>query len=114
VHIHHSKSHDDPKIQEKFEPKGLVRSSHPLYCPDLSPCAFWFVAMAKGKMMDRQFHTIQDILGRLTEIWNGLTFEGVQSVFFEWQIPLNWVTENGGEYYSEQSKKNRNLLGRHS
>jgi hypothetical protein len=65
-------------------------------------------------MRDRQFHTVQDILGCLTEIWNGLTFEDVQSVFLEWQICLNWVTENDGEYYSEYNKKNGNLLGRHS
>jgi hypothetical protein len=70
--------------------------------------------MAKGKMRDREFHTVQDILGRLTEIWNGLTFEGIQSMFLEWQIHLNWVIENGGEYYSEWSEKNGNLLGRHS
>jgi hypothetical protein len=37
----------------------------------------------------------------LTEIWNDLTFEDVQSVFREWKIRLNWVIENGGEYYSE-------------
>jgi hypothetical protein len=70
--------------------------------------------MAKGKMRDRKFHTVQDILGRLTEILNGLTFEDVQSVFLEWQIRLNSVIENGGEYYSESSNKNGNLLGRHS
>jgi hypothetical protein len=50
--------------------------------------------MAKGKMRDREFHTVQDILGRSTEIWNGLTFEDVQSVFLEWQIRLNWVIES--------------------
>jgi hypothetical protein len=48
------------------------------------------------------------------EIWNSLTFEDVQSVFLEWQIHLNWIIENGGEYYSESSQKNRNLLGTHS
>jgi hypothetical protein len=57
--------------------------------------------MAKGKMRDREFHTFQDILGRLLEILNGLTFEGVQSVFVGWQISLKWVIENGGKYYSE-------------
>jgi hypothetical protein len=96
-----SKSHDDRKIQEKFDMKGLVRSPHSPYSPDLSPCDCWFVGMAKGKTMDREFHTDQDILGRLTKIWNGLTFEDVQSVFLQWQIRLNWVIENGGEYCSE-------------
>jgi hypothetical protein len=57
--------------------------------------------MAKGKMRDRGFHTVQVILSRLTEIWNSLTFEDVQSMFLEWKIRVNWDIENGGEYYSE-------------
>jgi hypothetical protein len=61
-------------------------------------------------MKDPEF---QDILHSLTENWNDLTFEDVQYMFREWQIRLNWVMENGGEYYSESSKKNGNLLGRH-
>jgi hypothetical protein len=43
-----------------------------------------------------------------------LTFENVSSVFSEWKIYLNWVMENGGEYYFESSKKNGNLLNKHS
>jgi hypothetical protein len=42
--------------------------------------------MTKEKMKDREFRTIQDILRHLTEIWNDLTFEDIQSVFREWQI----------------------------
>jgi hypothetical protein len=57
--------------------------------------------MAKEKMKDHKFHTVQDSLRCLTEIWNDLTFEDVRSVFREWQIRLNSVMENGGEYYSE-------------
>jgi transposase len=95
VHMGHSKNHDGGKIQGKFDMKGLVRAPHPPYSPELSPCDFWFVGMAKGKIKDREFHTVQDIRGRLTEISNGLTFEDVQSVFLEWNIRLNWVIENG-------------------
>jgi hypothetical protein len=77
VHMDHSKSHDARKIQEKCDTKGLTRSPHPPSFPDLSLCDCWFFGMAKGKMRDREFHTVQDILGRSTEIWNGLTFEEV-------------------------------------
>jgi hypothetical protein len=31
--------------------------------------------MANGKMRDREFHTVQDIFGGLTEIWNAFTFK---------------------------------------
>jgi hypothetical protein len=99
--MNYGKSHDNHKIQEKCDTKGLVRSPHPSYSPDLSPCDFWFLGMGKGTMRDREFHAVQVILGRVTEVWNGLTFEDVQRACFEWQIRLNWVVENGGEHYSE-------------
>jgi hypothetical protein len=86
VDMDHSKSHGGRKIQGKLYTKGLIRSPHPPYSLDLSSCDVWFVRMAKGKMRDREFHTVQDILSRLTEIWNGFTFEDVQSVFLEQQI----------------------------
>jgi histone-lysine N-methyltransferase SETMAR len=101
VHMDDSKSHDGGEIQGKFDIKGLVRAPHSPYSPDLSPCDFWFFGMAKGKMKDREFHTVQDLRRHLTEIWNDLTFEDVQSVFLEWNIRLTWVIENGGEYSSE-------------
>jgi hypothetical protein len=60
-----------------------------------------FFGMEKEKIKNREFHIVQDILHYLTEIWNNLTFEDVQSMSREWQIRLNWVMENGGEYYFE-------------
>jgi hypothetical protein len=96
-----SKSHDSGKIQGKFDINSLVRAPHPPYSPDLSPCDFWFFGMAKGKKKDREFHTVQDLPRGLTEIWNDLTCEEVQSVFIEWKIRVTWVIENGGEYSSE-------------
>jgi hypothetical protein len=67
-----------------------------------------------GEKNDQEFHTVQDVLGHLAEIWNDLTSESIQSAFLESQIRLNWVIENDGECHSEQSKKNGNLFGRHS
>jgi hypothetical protein len=87
--MHHSTSHDGGKIQGNFDTKGLVRGPHPPYSADLSPCDFWFFGLAKGKMKDREFHPVQDIRARSTEIWKSLPFEDVQSVFLEWKIRLN-------------------------
>jgi hypothetical protein len=70
--------------------------------------------MAKENVTGREFRRVQDILRRLTEIWNDLTFEDVRSVFRERQIRLNWVMENGGEYDFGYNKKNENLLNKHS
>jgi hypothetical protein len=73
----HSTSHNGGKIQEKFETKGLVRSPHPPYSPDLSPCDFEFFRMAKGKIKDWEFYIVQNILGCLMEICDYLTLDDV-------------------------------------
>jgi hypothetical protein len=57
--------------------------------------------MAKEKMKDREFRTVQGILRHLTGRWNDLTFEDIQFVFPEWQIRPNCVIENGEEYCFE-------------
>jgi hypothetical protein len=101
-----SKSHNGSKSREQFEAKDLAGSPHPSYSLDLSPCDFWVFGMAERKRKDREFYTIQNIPGYLTEFWNDLTFGDTQPVFLGWQIRLNWVVENGGCYPSEQGKKN--------
>jgi hypothetical protein len=35
------------------------------------------------------------------KVWDGLTFNEVQSVFHNWMKRLAWVIENGGEYIIE-------------
>jgi hypothetical protein len=65
VHMDRSKSHNDGKIQEKFDGKGRVRCPHSPSSPDLSPRGFWSFGMAKEKMRDREFRTVQDILRTL-------------------------------------------------
>jgi hypothetical protein len=101
VHMNHLTIHAGAKIQSKFDSKGLVRSPHSPYSPDLSPCNFWFFGMAKGETKDREFRMVQDIRRLLTEIWTRLTFADIQSVFLKWRIRFNWSIANGGESYRE-------------
>jgi hypothetical protein len=37
--------------------------------------------MLKGNMKDRAFQTVEEIMEAVTLIWNGVTFEQLQSVF---------------------------------
>jgi hypothetical protein len=78
------KSHHGGKIQEKFDRKGLVRCPHPSYSPNLNPFDFRFSGMAKEKMKDCEFRTVQDILGRLRESWNDRYFHTKTSVISEY------------------------------
>jgi hypothetical protein len=55
--------------------------------------------MFKGNMKDRAFQTVEEILEAITLIWNGVTFEQLQSVFLNLTDHLEWVILNGREYY---------------
>jgi hypothetical protein len=52
-------------------------------------------------MKDREFHSHDEIEEAITVAWNDLTFEDVQSVFYNWMRRLVLVIENEGEYILE-------------
>jgi hypothetical protein len=55
----------------------------------------------KGILKDRELESINEIEESITEIWNGLTFDGAQSVVLSWMKRLARVIENGGEHIRE-------------
>jgi histone-lysine N-methyltransferase SETMAR len=101
VHMDNSMCHNGGKIVAEFEAKHLNRMPHPPYSPDLSPCDFWFFGMVKEFLKGKAFTSSFDIQTALAKVWNDLTFEEVARVFQEWRRRLEWVIENGGEYYHE-------------
>jgi hypothetical protein len=52
-------------------------------------------------MKDMELSIEDEIVEAITIIWEGVTFDTLQSVFQEWIQRLNWVMENNGEYYFE-------------
>jgi hypothetical protein len=52
-------------------------------------------------MKDHEFHSHDAIEEAITVAWNDLTFEDVQSIFYDWMRRLTWVIENEGEYIFE-------------
>jgi hypothetical protein len=52
-------------------------------------------------MKDREFHSHEEIAEAITVAWNGLTFEDVQSIFYDCMRRLAWVIEHEGEYILE-------------
>jgi hypothetical protein len=56
----------------------------------MSPCDFWRFALLKGIMKDRKFHFHEEIEEAITVAWNDLTFEDVQSIFYDWMRGLRW------------------------
>jgi hypothetical protein len=50
-------------------------------------------------MTDRQLQSPKEILDAVTEIWDKVTFEELQHVFLTRMARLQWVIQNGGEYF---------------
>jgi hypothetical protein len=55
-------------------------------------------------MKDREFHSHDEIEEAITVAWNDLTFENVQSIFYDWMRRLALVIENEGEYILEEKR----------
>jgi hypothetical protein len=52
-------------------------------------------------MKDREFHSQDEIEEAITVTWNDLTFEDIQSFFYNWTRRLALVIANEGEYILE-------------
>jgi histone-lysine N-methyltransferase SETMAR len=85
-------------VASKFKQNHIFLLPHPPYSPDISPCDSWLFGLLKGIMNDRKFHSHQEIEEAMTVAWDDLSFEDVQSIFFDWTRPLAWVIEHDGEY----------------
>jgi hypothetical protein len=83
-----SMCHNGSKVALKFEKHHIFRLPHPLYSPDISPCDFWLFGLLKGIMKDREFHSHDEIEEAITGARNGLTFEDVQGIFYDWMRRL--------------------------
>jgi hypothetical protein len=46
---------------------------------------------------DPEFPSYEDIEEAITVMWNDLTFEDIQSIFYDWMLRLAWAIEHEGE-----------------
>jgi histone-lysine N-methyltransferase SETMAR len=88
------------KVTDEFANLKLDCVPHPPYSPDLSLCDFWLFELLKQKIKDRMFQTVEEIKIAIHRVWDELTLDNLQSVFFNWIERLKWVSEHGGEYYT--------------
>jgi hypothetical protein len=91
--------HNGRKVTDELENLKLVRVAHPLYSPYLSPCEFWLFGMLKQKTQDRVFDATEEILTAIRNVWSEVTFEDLQSVFFDWIQRVGYAFGHEVEYY---------------
>jgi hypothetical protein len=94
VHMDNSMYHNGRKVIDELENLKLDRVAHPPYSRKLSPCDFWLFGMLKQKTQDRVFGTTEEILMAIRNAWNEVTFEDLQSVFFDSIQRVQYVIEH--------------------
>jgi hypothetical protein len=76
--------HNDRKVTNEFAHLKLDRIPHPPYSPDLSPCDFWLFGMLKQKIKDRVFQIVEEMMTAVHRVWDELTLDDLQTIFFNW------------------------------
>jgi hypothetical protein len=94
VHMDNPMCHNRRKVTDELANLKLDRVPRPLYSPDLSPCNFWLFGMLNHKIKDPVFQTVEDIMTAVHRVWDELTLDDLQSVFFNWIERFEWVSEH--------------------
>jgi hypothetical protein len=72
----------------------------PAYCPDLAPSDFFLFGFLKRQLQGIHLADREALKNRICQIFGEIDREVLISVFVEWMEWLQWVVENGGEYYN--------------
>jgi hypothetical protein len=101
VPMDNSMCRNRPNVTAKIKKNHVFRMLHPPYSPEVRPCDFWLFEMLRQILNDRKFSSSDEIEDAIAQVWNGLTFDDVQSFFRDWIRRFTWVAENDGEYMNE-------------
>jgi hypothetical protein len=67
-----------------------MKLPHPVHPPDRSPCDFWFFGYVKERMKNQIITSEDDLEDKLTEVWEMVSGDPHELVFFEWMLTLDW------------------------
>jgi hypothetical protein len=76
----------------------ILKTPHPSYSPDISPCDFWVFGKFKGKLKDCHLQGPEEILIVFQELVHYITFEEIQMEFESWRHRLRLIIDHDGEY----------------
>jgi hypothetical protein len=82
VHIDNALCHNGRKMIDELANLKFDRVLRLPNSPNLSSCDFCLFGMLKQKVKDRVFQTVEEITTAVHRVWDELTLEDLQSVFF--------------------------------
>jgi hypothetical protein len=94
IHMDDCRVHHTLETSRKIRRMKIERLSRP---PHRSPDNFWFFGSAKTALRDRTFADADTVVEPLTDHFEGVTFEALQSVFQNWIERLEWIIRHSGQ-----------------
>jgi hypothetical protein len=86
-----SMRHNGSKVASKFEKQYFSRLLRRSYSPDINLYDFWLFGVLKEILKNREFNSIDEIEEVTASVWNGVTFDDVQSVFLNGMSHPAWA-----------------------
>jgi len=97
-----AKPHDNKKVENYLERKGIATISHPPYSPDLAPCDYWLFSYIKQRLDD---HTSgQSLKYQITKILAEIPKEEWLKTFQKYLERMQLCIDNQGDYFEHLIK----------
>lgn len=101
IHMDNSRCHNNLKVTSYLKSKSIERMEHPPYSPDLSPYDFWLFGYLKEWLKEKEIEDETQLVKEITDAWDAVTFDQLQSVFHDWILRLDDVIKKHGSYYNK-------------
>jgi hypothetical protein len=105
IQMDNSVCHNGPKVTDELANLKLDRFPDAPYSADLSLCDCWLFGMLKQKIKDRVFEIVHEMMMTFPSVREELILEDLQCLFFNWIEQVEYVSEHGGEYYTNSHQK---------
>jgi hypothetical protein len=108
VHSDNARPHNSRQsidCPQATKARGMAQSADN---PGLTPSDFFLIGDLKRKLQGIHIPGRERLKSEIIRILGGIGPDLLISVFEDWIKRLEWVVQNGGEYYNNQPKKKRN------
>jgi hypothetical protein len=89
------------KIIEKMQSERIQRTPNPAHSLNLSPCDSWISGFPKHRLKEQALSTSEEIFEAITVTCQTITFQELQSAFFERIQGLTWVIGNINQCFNK-------------
>jgi hypothetical protein len=98
LHFDNAPIHCTITVRDRMAAAELERMAHPLYSPGLAPCKFFLFGYIKGKVVGKQYETLEDLVSKVKNIIEDIRPDVLKSVFESWKGRLLDCWNSSGEY----------------